>query len=500
MPAPWRRGRQDRVDYVIVERDGVDGEIQSSGIEIEKPRPTIRRILRRSYTKRQMPAPTEIDYDSDDDDERTTSAVRPLTIPSATPSGPPPLLFTMSIPGNKPTSGAFAGKGPTATEAASLQPPQTKSDHERDGRISQTTEHLLIAAGSIGATIIIVMIVLALYTMRKRGLTLTDVIRSGKNTVRRRGGGPPPPPKFGMDNKQPYDEGYGYAGKDGYPQRAATASRSGSLTTQTPLQPLGRSDSFKQTVLERNDSLNNRSFLLNDPPSRQNSDRRANSLTPSSPILPIQETRRSASTRNTRSLTSSAEEALRFPSPPDSRPQSALPAPPTFRQFLSNRPSISQRPGPGAGMMSRFSWTNSNAPQTPHDASRDTAIGATPQASRDSFMTSRSSVPRFRTIDSWVNQQSNRVEEQRLKQTFRMTTSTTASSADDVDTVPEMPAVPKDLKISSGLAGKDIRHQRHDTIETAPIFKQHPGTEVRFSTRSMVPSEVLDLGRRNVAL
>jgi len=79
-----------------------------------------------------------------------------------------------------------------------------------------------------------------------------------------------------------------------------------------------------------------------------------------------------------------------------------------------------------------------------------------------------------------------------------MTQSTTYSDVED--TVPEMPEVPKNLKESSGLAGKDIKHVRHDTIETAPIFKQHPGTEVRFSTRSMVPSEVLDLGRRNVAL
>lgn len=151
--------------------------------------------------------------------------------------------------------------------------------------------------------------------------------------------------------------------------------------------------------------------------------------------------------------------------------------------------------------MSRFSWTNSNAPQTPHDPSRDTV--AQP-IGRDSFMTQRSSVPRFRTVDSWVNQQSNRVEEQRLKQQFRMTQSSTYSGeGDDTDEVPEMPAVPKNLKESSGLAGRDIKHQRHDTtttVQTAPIFKAHPGTEVRFSVRSTVPSEVLDMGRRNAAL
>lgn len=157
--------------------------------------------------------------------------------------------------------------------------------------------------------------------------------------------------------------------------------------------------------------------------------------------------------------------------------------------------------------MSRFSWTNSNAPQTPHDPSRDTAIAAQQiGVGRDSFMTTRSSVPRFRTIDSWVNQQSTRIEEQRLKQQFRMTSSTTYSEGEG-DTVPEMPKVPEGMGGVGGLgvngkgdASAGVGHRRHDTVDTAPIFKQHPGTEVRFSTRSTVPSEILDAGRRNVAL
>jgi hypothetical protein len=319
------------------------------------------------------------------------------------------------------------------------------------------------------------MIILAFYTMRKRGLTISDVIQNSKASLRRRDG-PPPPPKYDMDTKRSFDD-YMYAGKDMYPPRqAATSTRSGSLSTQKPLQTLGRSDSFNQMGLNRSNS-NNKSFILDPAPSRQGSHRRDLSNTPSSPVLPIQSMRRSDSTHNTRSLRGD-EEALTYnDSPP--RQLAALPAPPTFRQFLSNRPSASQRPGLGGGMMSRFSWTNSNAPQTPHDPSRDTAIAG---PGRDSFMTTRSSVPRFRTIDSWVNQQSTRIEEQKLKQQFRMTQSTTYS---DEDSVPEMPRVPTTLS-------KEIKHARHDTVDTAPIFKQHPGTEVRFSTRSTVPSEVLE--------
>lgn len=171
-------------------------------------------------------------------------------------------------------------------------------------------------------------------------------------------------------------------------------------------------------------------------------------------------------------------------------------------------------------MVSRFSWTNSNAPQTPHDPQRDTNSH---QLGRDSFMTQRSSVPRFRTIDSWVNQQTNRLEEQKLKEQFRLTqTSTVYSGDDDRDDIPTVPELPKNMdelremsppnsaKLapkppitpptppSGGLPGKNIKHERHDTrttVETAPIFRQHPGTEVRFSRRSAVPSEILDRGR-----
>lgn len=150
-------------------------------------------------------------------------------------------------------------------------------------------------------------------------------------------------------------------------------------------------------------------------------------------------------------------------------------------------------------MTSRFSWTNSNAPQTPHDPARDTGshlIG------RESFVTTRSSVPRFRTINSWVDQQANRIEEQKLREQYRMTTSTTVSSVPEVPELPQnvaeqltpqKPATPRlPPPIAAGLPGKNIRHERQSTVDTAPIFRAHPGDQVRFSTRSAIASEVLD--------
>jgi len=141
-------------------------------------------------------------------------------------------------------------------------------------------------------------------------------------------------------------------------------------------------------------------------------------------------------------------------------------------------------------------------------------------------MTQRSSVPRFRTIDSWVTQQANRLEEQKLAEQLRgtrsstSTTTTTSATAvedqqDGLTEVPEVPELPKNVLAlqKTGdvvqplspleLPGKLVRHERHDTNttnETAPIFRQHPGNEVRFSTRSLVPSEILNSKMRTSVL
>ncbi|KAI8932126.1 hypothetical protein NX059_011010 [Plenodomus lindquistii] len=514
MPASWRPLVGEKLDYIVVDREENEQEVQAHNLDVEDPTATVDRILGRSYTKRQAPPlPTDVDSDSDDEDDypssNSTSSTSTLTSTTQTmlPTGMPEFRITMTLGAQPQTTGAFADNDPGETIIVALPPPPRHGGDGRGGKMSQTTEHLLIAAGSIGATIIIVMIVLGLYTMRKRGLSFADVLQRGKSHVRR---GPPlPPSRYGMDQKQYYDIDYERGQRVSIypPQRAASLTRSSSSRSQRPLQALGRSDSFGQGGLIRTGSVN-KSFY-DDTTSESNSHRRNDSATPSSPVLPVQGLRQSASTRNTRSLDGDVDE-LRYPD--DSPTQRALPPPPTFRQFLSNRPSASQRPGLGGAMPSRFSWTNSNAPQTPHELSRDTAAAP---IGRDSFMTQRSSVPRFRTVDSWVNQQSTRVEEQRLKQQFRMTQSSTSSGGGDhdrdIDTVPEMPPVPKNLSLSrsasnrsaaggGGLAGKNIKHARHDTQTTAPIFRAHPGTEVRFSVRSEVPSEVLDMGRKNAAL
>ena len=95
MPASWRRGEEDRVKIVVVERDGVNGR-EAVGIRIEPPTPIEKRIFRRFHAKRQVsaptvPIPTEVEVESDSDSdwedelESATPTNRPFTL---TPSAP----------------------------------------------------------------------------------------------------------------------------------------------------------------------------------------------------------------------------------------------------------------------------------------------------------------------------------------------------------------------------------------------------------------------------
>jgi hypothetical protein len=90
MPATWRRGEQDRVDYVVVKKSDMKVDEQAVGSGREHPTRTVRRTRRRIRDRRQP----EDDHDSDSDDEiedaladaGVTLTDRPFTIPSATPS------------------------------------------------------------------------------------------------------------------------------------------------------------------------------------------------------------------------------------------------------------------------------------------------------------------------------------------------------------------------------------------------------------------------------
>lgn len=167
----------------------------------------------------------------------------------------------MTLQQSQATASALADNDPTETVVVAISPPPRPPHPEgHKGGISQTTEHLLIAAGSIGtvpahwsprgqqltapgATIIVVMLILAIYTMRKRGLSLAEAIKRGKYQVTRRGPPPPPPKKFqptDWDAKQTYASEYASSRNNTITPPPVAVARSGSFSSQRPL--MARSD------------------------------------------------------------------------------------------------------------------------------------------------------------------------------------------------------------------------------------------------------------------
>jgi hypothetical protein len=210
----------------------------------------------------------------------------------------------------------------------------------------------------------------------------------------------------------------------------------------------------------------------------------------------------------------------------------------TFPAYLENMAAQDESESPPK--VSRFSWTNSQAPRTPMDA-------------RFSVASSVHSVARYRTVESWVGQQTGKLEEGKMQDNLRQQielaikevkeatssarakkaqpqsqTSSPPKSVDPlpvyekelvpltpVPAVPDVPskfkAIPEDGVMSDDNCGvppevprksfdmlgpsasKQRERQRHVTQGSdATIFQVHPGTKVRIPSESYIPSVILD--------
>ncbi|KIV99447.1 uncharacterized protein PV09_08876 [Verruconis gallopava] len=180
---------------------------------------------------------------------------------------------------------------------------------------------------------------------------------------------------------------------------------------------------------------------------------------------------------------------------------------------------------------SRFSWTNSQAPKTPNDPN-----------DRYSVVSEAESVPRYRTVESWVGNQAGRYEERRIQERiqFQLDEAIGELSKDRSAGVPPLPTdgrqpqpvgraplktIPlqdsssvfvdgvddeeadqvTDLSLIPEAARKTpvsragSRKARRKTNESdMTIFRAHPGTKVDIPDSRFIPSEILDdhLGSR----
>lgn len=122
----------------------------------------------------------------------------------------------------------------------------------------------------------------------------------------------------------------------------------------------------------------------------------------------------------------------------------------------------------GLDLGPRFSWANVPTPRTlGNHRNRDTVTTTT----------SRDSEPRFRTVTSWVNQQTNRVMKNQGDG------GAAAVPSQETNDVPVVPAVPE--------AYGGGKHQRMPSAETDVVFKAHPGDEVKIKETSRIPSTLL---------
>lgn len=134
--------------------------------------------------------------------------------------------------------------------------------------------------------------------------------------------------------------------------------------------------------------------------------------------------------------------------------------------------------------LSHFSWTNSQAPQTPREP-------------RYSIATSEASVARYRTVESWVGQQTYAVQERQIRELLQIpSTPTQETEAQKLrQTSPPLNLQTQEEMLETDPfpdteLPKQYRHQKK--LSDASVFRQHPGEVVRVPSGRRVPSEILD--------
>ncbi|TID19044.1 Sorting nexin [Venturia nashicola] len=436
----------------------------------------------------------------------------------------------------KPT-GILTASSLTASNMA----PNPNSKTAKDG-ISTGTTHLLIAAGSIGATILVVFVVFLVYRVRNgtplrhafKGLGSRQSSHSLKpiNGLEKEAFVSAPLGNnwdaYNWEKNKAWDADTSFAGSSStlnqnqfYRPEPAFMRSGTSLSGRSQLGVSPSRAPFPPPNLRSASSPHMRSNsvppnipLPPDPPARA----RLVSVASSSSFLPIERPR-------SQSVTEIGTSNGAFPA------------------YLANVAPDEDEDLPP--QVSHFSWTNSQAPRTPVDM-------------RFSVASSVHSVARYRTVESWVGQQTGKLEENNMQDNLRQqiemaikevkdaTSSARAKKAASIPpqpstpttvsplpvfekekqpsppllAVPDVPskfrAIPEDSEMpndddappevprksfdvsgkgTSGAERGRTRQQRlrHVTAGSdAPIFQVHPGTKVRIPSESYIPSMILD--------
>ncbi|KAE9967951.1 hypothetical protein BLS_006099 [Venturia inaequalis] len=424
---------------------------------------------------------------------------------------------------------------------ASNMAPNPNSKTSKDG-LSTGTSHLLIAAGSIGATIVVLLVVFLVYRVR-HGKSMRDVFkglgsRQSSHSLK---------PINGREKEAFVSaplgsnwEVYNWEKNKAWDPETSFASSSSSLHQNQFYRP-------EPAFMRPGTSSSGRSQLGVSPsrapfpppnPRSARSHMRSSSVPPNIPLPPDPPAK---------ARLVSAVPTSNFLPPERPRSQSVSDTGTSYGAFPANLDDITPfEDEDSPPKVSHFSWTNSQAPRTPVDM-------------RFSMASSVHSVARYRTVESWVGQQTGKLEENKMQDNLRqqiemaikevkdatssarakkaapnpapqLPMSTTVDllpvlekekqSSPPLEAVPEIPlkfrAIPEDSemlsdddappevprksfdvlgKAHSGAERGRSRQQksRHVTAGSdALIFQVHPGTKVTLPSEKFIPSVILD--------
>ncbi|KAM0124379.1 hypothetical protein ACHAP3_010392 [Botrytis cinerea] len=351
-----------------------------------------------------------------------------------------------------------ASSAPTAQadedgSSSSDVPPQFRNGHGPDGDLSPLAEKLLISAGSIGIFVIIGAIIYLVIRMKKLNRLARGEISEEEARWygwRRNRGDPGRPPSYAS----------GKVSQNGYPIDEKFAER----------EMGGFYNSDNKSSLERPGSATVNLRGLRTDLQRKNSTRSSHSGSGMS-ASPVSGPGQSYGPPSNMDFYYSQTGTMRS----QQSGQSSNAYDPSQREanHISYLSSISSGFGDSLVMpddsappqipVSRFSWTTASqgAPQN-----RDTIYTTT----------SEETAPRFRTVNSWVAQQTGRVERKQQS---------------DME-IPAMPEIPISYTHRSQVPDPLFAEGHQRNMSENPAFRHHPGDEIELGRGSRVPSSILD--------
>ncbi|KAF1982481.1 hypothetical protein K402DRAFT_407660 [Aulographum hederae CBS 113979] len=378
---------------------------------------------------------------------------------------------TSVLPPKRPQAAVTTVDVSQPTVIVNLPPPPKP----KKSGISEKTEHALIATGSIGLTILVAVLAFMIYRMQK-GMALKDALKFNKKT-----------PQKELDVSAPLGRNWG--------MRGFSWDRKNNWNYENSNLPARTLPRLPRKALVRTDTSSSNRPLLSAPqnpsPSPRPSPRPSAGREQPMNFFDDDNSTSSQSRATRSSLALPKQQPL-----PDPKEQNAFLHDDSQSDSTASSAPDYLRNAMGRGTppkLSRFSWTNSQATPTPRDPRFSIATSTT------------SSVPRYRTVESWVGQQTNNVQERQIKELLDMM----PPEPQEVRNTTPMPYQQEEQQFQHPPASRP-RHEQQDVPQTgyiweaeyrprrkpvlsqASVFNVHPGEQMKLPRGSRIPSEILD--------